>query len=123
MGAFLSRGKVRGSCFLEWVGGPREARSWPSKSWRRELSMEPTLVKAAAAGGGGRRPAFTRVWSIDDNRRPNSGADCTPASGLVFRPILRAEGKGCRPLPTARGRARPSRRRGYALLVWIFEGF
>src|SRR5271170_2962165 len=50
---FLSSGKVRGSRFLEWVGGPREARSWPSKSWRRELSMDPTLVKAAAAGGGG----------------------------------------------------------------------
>src|SRR5271163_4586294 len=68
MGTFLSSGKVRGSHFLEWVGGPREARSWPSKSWRRELSMDPTLVKAAAAGGGGRRPAFTRVGSIDDNR-------------------------------------------------------
>src|SRR5271168_2038881 len=33
--------------------------------------MGPTLVKAAAAGGGGRRPAFTRVGPIDDNRGPS----------------------------------------------------
>src|SRR5271154_5161660 len=73
MGSFLSSGKVRGPRFLEWGGGPREARSWPSKSWRRELSRERTLVKAAAAGGGGRRPALSGVCSLDNNRLPSSG--------------------------------------------------
>src|SRR5271154_1073212 len=73
MGSFLSSGKVRGPRFLKWGGGPREARSWPSKSWRRELSRERTLVKAAAAGGGGRRPALSGVCSLDNNRLPSSG--------------------------------------------------
>src|SRR5271170_5213820 len=46
------------------------------------------------------------------------GAEFTPASGLVFHPILRAEGKGWREAERVRRGAV-----GYALLVWIFDGF
>src|SRR5271169_2922291 len=75
--------------------------------------MGPTLVKAAAAGGGGRRPAFTRVGPIDDNR-----GRVYASLRLGLSPDL-ARGRE----RLARGRARPSRRRGDALLVWIFDGF
>src|SRR5271155_4943747 len=50
--------------------------------------------------------------------RRQSGAGFTPASGLVFHPILRAEGKGWREAERVRRGAV-----GYALLVWIFDGF
>jgi len=49
--------------------------------------------------------------------RRQSGAGFTPASGLVFHPILRAEGKGWREAERVRRGAV-----GYALLVWIFDG-
>jgi hypothetical protein len=38
------------------------------------------------------------------------------------QPLAWSLAPSCRPFPTARGRARPSRRRGYALLAWIFDG-
>src|SRR5271155_2553991 len=65
MGAFLSIG--RGALFFAPRGGKccdgLEARSRPSISWSARDVAERSLVKAEAAGGGGRRPAFTRVCS------------------------------------------------------------
>ena len=70
MGAFLSIG--RGAFFAPRGGeccDGLEARSRPSISWAARDVGERGLVKAEAAGGGGRRPAFTRV------RSPTSRAD------------------------------------------------
>src|SRR5271168_1960187 len=64
MGAFLSIG--RGAFFAPRGGeccDGLEARSRPSISWSARDVGERSLVKAEAAGGGGRRPAFTRVRS------------------------------------------------------------
>src|SRR5271154_2783420 len=58
-------------------------------------------------------PAFTRVGPIDDNR-----GRVYASLRLGLSPDL-ARGRE----RLARGRARPSRRRGDALLVWIFDGF
>src|SRR6202046_3061932 len=49
----------RGGECCDWL----EARSRPSICWAARDVGERSLVKAEAAGGGGRRPAFTRVRS------------------------------------------------------------
>src|SRR5271155_3897965 len=91
MGTFLSSGKVRGSRFLEWVGGSARGRL---------LAVE---VLAARTVDG----------PIDDNR-----GRVYASLRLGLSPDL-ARGRE----RLARGRARPSRRRGDALLVWSFDGF
>src|SRR6204780_4494107 len=63
-GLFVNRAAAlffapRGGEGCDWL----EARSRPSICWAARDVGERSLVKAEAAGGGGRRPAFTRVRS------------------------------------------------------------
>src|SRR5277367_6847274 len=66
-----------------------------------------TLVKAEAAGGGGRRPAFTRVWPATTIGGRGRWAEITPISRLIFRPSHAREDKGRR---SSTSRAASSRR-------------
>jgi hypothetical protein len=64
-----------------------------------------TLVKAEAAGGGGRRPAFTRVWPATTIGGRGRWAEITPICRLIFRPSHAREDQGRRSLPTSTSRA------------------
>src|SRR5271167_3832486 len=101
------------------VGGPLEARSCPSKPWRRKNVAGWTLVKAEAAGGGGRRPAFTRVWPATTIGGRGRWAEITPISRLIFRPSHAREDKGRR---SSTSRA-PSSRRTWACAPSLSGGF
>ena len=119
MGTFLSSGK---SAWLSLFGMGRGSARGPL------LAVEVLAARTADGPNPCQGRSRRRRWlkaSLYKGwvHRRQSGAEFTPASGLAFRPILRVEGKGWRPVRTARGRAHPSRRRGYALLVWIFDGF
>src|SRR5271170_6268255 len=82
MGTYLSSGKVRGSRFLEWVGGPRLAV---------EVLAARTVDGPNPCQGRSRRRRWPKAslykgWV----HRRQSGAEFTPASGLAFHPIFRA---------------------------------
>src|SRR5271155_5450437 len=85
MGAFLSIG--RGALFFAPRGGKccdgLEARSRPSISWSARDVGERSLVKAEAAGGGGRRPAFTRLRSPTTIAWRDRGADSMSVRGSI----------------------------------------
>ena len=96
---------------------PREARRGsargpllPVETLAAQNVAGQTLVKAEAAGGGGRRPAFTRVWPATTIGGRGRWAEITPISRLIFRPSHAREDKGRR---SSTSRA-PSSRRTWA---------
>jgi hypothetical protein len=102
MGAFLSIGALRffrsaRQGALEWL----EDRSLPSISRAAPDVGERSLVKAEAAGGGGRRPAFTRVCSPTDPRLSRSRAEGMSVRGSPFRDARRPV-EAHRAFPTAK---------------------
>ena len=93
---------------------PREARRGsargpllPVESLAAQNVAGQTLVKAEAAGGGGRRPAFTRVWPATTIGGRGRWAEITPISRLIFRPSHAREDEGRR---SSTSRAPSSRR-------------
>jgi hypothetical protein len=101
------------------VGGPLEARSLPVETLAAQNVAGQTLVKAEAAGGGGRRPAFTRVWPATTIGGRGRWAEITPICRLIFRPSHAHEDKGRR---SSTGRA-PSSRRTWACAPSLSGGF
>jgi hypothetical protein len=96
---------------------PREARRGsargpllPVETLAAQNVAGQTLVKAEAAGGGGRRPAFTRVWPATRIGGRGRWAEITPVCRLIFRPSHAREDKGRR---SSTSRA-PSSRRTWA---------
>ena len=74
------RSSRRGSV-ASWL----EARSRPSISRAARDVGERSLVKAEAAGGGGRRPAFTRVGSPTTIAWRDRGAEVMSVGGSLLR--------------------------------------
>ena len=105
---------------------PREARRGsargpllPVETLAAQNVAGQTLVKAEAAGGGGRRPAFTRVWPAATIGGRGRWAEITPISRLIFRPSHAREDKGRR---SSTSRA-PSSRRTWACAPSLSGGF
>src|SRR5271163_2101666 len=91
MGAFLSIG--RGAFFAPRGGeccDGLEARSRPSISWAARDVGERGLVKAEAAGGGGRRPAFKRICSPTTIAWRERGAEGMSVRGSLLRGVWRS---------------------------------
>src|SRR5271168_3937749 len=88
MGAFLSIG--RGALFFAPRGGKccdgLEARSRPSISWAARDVGERSLVKAEAAGGGGRRCAWHGHWIGGES--PSRGDVVATASRRQLHAVL-----------------------------------
>src|SRR5450432_3633196 len=91
MGAFVNTGAALFSHSSRWERGDwLEARSRPSTSRAARDVGERSLVKAEAAGGGGRRPAFTRVRSPTTIAWRDRGAEGMSVRGSLLRPALAA---------------------------------
>jgi hypothetical protein len=113
MGTFLSSGK---SAWLSLFGMGRGSARGPLLAV--EVLAARTVDGPNPCQGRSRRRRWPKAslykgWV----HRRQSKAEFTPASGLAFRPILRAEGKGWREAERVRRGAVE-----YALLVWIFDG-
>src|SRR5277367_2361205 len=67
MRSFLSRGKFAWCLAPEARRGSARGPLLPVETLAAQNVAGQTLVKAEAAGGGGRRPAFTRVWPATTN--------------------------------------------------------
>src|SRR5271168_5601967 len=107
MGTFLSSGKVLGSRFLEWVGGPREAPLLAVEVLAARTVDGPNPCQGRSRRRRWPKASLYKGWV----HRRQSGAEFTPASGLAFRPILRAEAKaGERPSASVEALVRTTRR-------------
>src|SRR5277367_4860762 len=92
MGTFLSSGKVGGSRFLEWVGGSARGPLLAVEVLAARTVDGPNPCQGRSRRRRWPKASLYKGWA----HRRQSGAEFTPASGLAFRPILRAEGKGWR---------------------------
>src|SRR5271156_1330074 len=109
MGSFLSRRKFAWCLATGGAWGSARGPLLPVETLAAQNVAGQTLVKAEAAGGGGRRPAFTRVWPATTIGGRGRWAEITPICRLIFRPHAR-EDEGRR---SSTSRA-PSSRRTWA---------
>src|ERR1700722_17484846 len=91
MGLFVNRGAALFSLLAagsvaDWL----EARSRPFVSWAERDVGGRSLVKAEAAGGGGRRPAFTRVRAPTTIAWRDRGAEGMSVCRSFLRPASAA---------------------------------
>src|SRR5271156_2080804 len=88
MGTFVNRVPR----FFRAAGGGEGSFSAPlprrSISWAAQVAGEGSRVMAEAAGGGGRRPAFTRLPSPTTIAWRDRGAESLSVRGSLLRPAL-----------------------------------
>src|SRR5271156_2504973 len=129
MGSFLSRRKFAWCLATGGAWGSARGPLLPVETLAAQNVAGQTLVKAEAAGGGGGRPAFTRVGPATTIGGRGRWAEITPICRLIFRPHAREdEGRRSstrvRTKAVARRRAERLRRGAHGRarpLGWIFD--